>query len=1395
MGERIEFLLLGPLEARHRQRPLRLGSIKHRMLLAKLLLHANQVVSTDELIDTVWGDDPPTTVRQSLQNHVAALRKALDPEKSGAGAKLLITKHPGYQLDIHPDQVDLTRFEALAADGRQALADGDPTRAAQRLREALSLWRGAALTDVAAAASVTADGLAWPELVGIEELRVAAMETRIEADLALGRHHELVGELESLIGRYPLREQLHGQLMLALYRSGRQAESLNAYRDARHILVDELGIEPSTALQRLEQAILVQDPALELLTPTSTSEPEPEPAAARAPERPARPAAAPSDERKLVTVLFCDVDEPLDDSGERDPEDVSNMLARHQDVVRAQVDIFSGTIEHQVGGTTMAVFGVPRTREDDPERAVRAALAIREALQGGSDGLQLRIAVTTGEALVRAGEGPGRLAGDIVTTGARLQQVAPAGTVLVSEATERATERAISYGPGSLLSLGGRAKPLLVWSALEPRNRSSLDLGQAAGTPFVGRGPELQTLLDTFEQVRARKTPELATLLGPPGIGKTRLVAELGRAVEADPELVAWRLGRGLPYSEGMTFWALAEIVKAEAGILDTDSSERVERKLTQAARHALPTDPAAATWVAGHLRLLVGGGVEHPSRGDRQEEALAAWRRFFFGLAAQRPMVLVVEDLHWADDALLDFLDSLVDPATVERAGPAALLVVATARPRLLERRPHWTAGDREGARRTVHLGPLSEEHTGMLLESLLSRHGYGGAIDPVLLARVAGNPLFAEEYVRMLRDRGGADQLQPAAVAARPSDSQADVPLPETVHAIIAARLDALSFEDKAVLQDAAVLGRSGWAGALAAVGEHNRDELNARLADLERREFVRWLRRSTVGGEREFEFRHILVRDVAYGQIPRVERAGKHQRAAEWLSGLTTGAPEGASEGKDRTADKTELIAHHYESALTFAKAAGRENVELKERAAHALRDAGDRAAALGVHVTAARYYTKALDLWWVESPERPELELRAGKALCLGEGRGEELIGRARDALLAAGDKPQAAEAEALLIELAYLRGSGEREAHVERALELVADAPPSRSKAAVLYGCMRSMAAADRLGEATEIAEEALKMAEALDLSDLVAASLEVIGVAKVSSGRPEGVEDLERCIAISDGLNSPRSCSAYLNLASAYSLLGDLPRCFDARAKAKTIAERFGLARRLRWIALEQVAEHYYSGRWDDATRAVDALVTESSAGARHYMECECRIWRGRISMARGDTEAALDDAAYALALAHESGDPQNIDPALAFQARALLGANRQDEAKLHVDQLLQGLGGKLLKFDIGIDLAVALVTLGYPAATLDRDLIPSRWLAATQAFVAGDPRRSADIYAQVGSRPDEAYARLEAARFLFTEGKADEASAELDSALAFYREVGANAYVSDAEALRLAVV
>ena len=472
--------------------------------------------------------------------------------------------------------------------------------------------------------------------------------------------------------------------------------------------------------------------------------------------RPSPPSGPPGGaERKLVTVLLIDVDEAREGFADVDPEDAGRLLPGRLAQVRAEVEAHGGVVEETLGGRTVALFGIPRTRDDDPERAVRAALAVRDLLAGeASRELRVQAAVVTGEALVRpggGGRGRQRVTGDPVGAAARLQETVPAGAVLVSEATRRATERAIAYGPARR-ARPGAGEPLTAWPALAPR------AGPASPSRrfplLVARDRELDALLAAAARARAGGGPALVTIVGAAGIGKSRLLAELADLLAAgpppaggpglsapDPGAVAWRQGRALPYGDGPTFGALAEAVKAEAGILESDGAELAGRRLVAAA--GAVADPVTAAWVAGHLRRLVGVGAGRggtagglTTAADREEE-FAAWRRFLHGLAATRPLVLALEDLHRADDALLDFVEGLVDGD----AGPAAMLVLATARPELLERRPGWGAGGD-----TIRLGPLGDPDTTGLLASLLAHHGLPTEVDPALLGRVGGNPLFAE-------------------------------------------------------------------------------------------------------------------------------------------------------------------------------------------------------------------------------------------------------------------------------------------------------------------------------------------------------------------------------------------------------------------------------------------------------------------------------------------------------------------------------------------------------------------------------------------------------------------------------------------------------------------------
>jgi class 3 adenylate cyclase/predicted transcriptional regulator len=1071
-------------------------------------------------------------------------------------------------------------------------------------------------------------------------------------------------------------------------------------------------------------------------------------------------AAAPAttEERKTVSVLFADLVGFTARAERLDPEEVRGVLAPYHARVRAELERFGGTVEKFIGDAVVALFGAPVAHEDDPERAVRAALAVREAI--GELDAAVRIGVTTGEALVtrdaRVLEGEGMAAGDVLNTAARLQAAAPANGILVDAATRRATESAIEYSEADPVVAKGKAEPVSVWEAVAPRARLGVDIAFRGGAALVGREHELDALRDAFDRACRERTAQLVSLVGTPGIGKSRLVYELWAALDADPALYAyWRQGRSLPYGDGVSFWALGEIAKSHAGILETDDAEVAGEKLRAAVKHAID-DSAEARWIEEHLRPLVGLSGE-AGTAERGAEAFSAWRRFFEGLTDQYPVVLVFEDLHWADDGLLDFVDYLLEWATDVR-----LLVVCTTRPELLERRPGWGGGKRNAV--TISLSPLSDDESTRLLEELV------GKADPALLARAGGNPLYAEEYARMLAQRENGGEL----------------PLPDSVQGIIAARLDTLPLEEKALVQDAAVLGKVFWVGELAHVAGLDRAAAGESLQTLERKEFIRRERRSSVAGETAYVFRHVLLRDVAYSQIPRARRADLHRLAAEWIESLTV----------DRSADLADVVAYHYVSALELSRAVGRESDALIEAARLALRHAGDRAARLNAFAEAARFYRGALDLWPDEDTERPHLLLRLGRALYHARGGGADVLAEAGEELLDAGERAGAAEAEVMLAELAWLEGRREVVAEHSRAAErLVADEPDSSAKAYVLANLSRFLSNADDNEAAIRAGFAAYTMAEELGLDELRAHTLITIGTSRALGGDLGGLVDLERGTHIAREANSAQSSRGLNNLASVTAHLGDLERAFELYGEARREAERFGHGVALRWLAAERVTEYYWGGLWAEALAAAAEVLATAPADAPFLQEIPARIVRGRILVGSGDARGALEESSRALVVARSAGEPQNLFPALAAAGSVALAAGNPGDASALVDELLEAWTATppaLPSFWLA-DLAFTLTALGRGHELRDclgLLALSTPWLEASAAVTGREWRQAAGLFAQIGARPEEAMAREHAAEDLARGARRAEAEEELARALEFYRDAGAQAYVRRAESL-----
>jgi class 3 adenylate cyclase/tetratricopeptide (TPR) repeat protein len=1050
------------------------------------------------------------------------------------------------------------------------------------------------------------------------------------------------------------------------------------------------------------------------------------------------PAAAPArEERKVVTILFTDLVGSTARAEGLDPEDVRATLSSYYARLRSELERHGGTVEKFIGDAVMAVFGAPVAHEDDPERAVRAALAIRDSV--GED-LEIRTAVNTGEALVslgaRAAEGEGMVSGDVVNTAARLQGAAPVNGILVGEATYRATRHVIDYREAPPVEAKGKAEPVKVWEAVAARSRFGSDVEQKLRTPLVGRERERSLLADALERARREQSVQLVTLVGVPGIGKSRLVAELFQIIEAEPDYTNWRQGRSLPYGERVSFWALGEIVKGHAGILESDDAASAEERLV-AMVEALTDDEREREWLARHTRPLV--GLEGAERAER-EEAFAAWRRLLEAAAEQRPLVLVFEDLHWADDGLLDFVDHLADWATT-----VPLLIVGTARPELLDRRPGWGGGKRNAF--TLSIGALSDDETAQLLQRLLDRPVLDADAQQAVLQRAEGNPLYAEEYARMLAER-----------------QDGDLPLPETVQGLIAARIDGLTPEEKTLLQDASVIGKVFWPGALSGADERT-------LHALERKEFTRRDRRSSIAGETQYAFLHALVRDVAYGQIPRAERADKHRRAAEWLASLAG----------DRAEDHAEMLAHHYREAIALSEAAGIDGSSLCEPARQAFAEGARRALSLGAGTAAHELAVEALALTDAEDPERPALQLLAGYGgRLMGSDDLPALLEPAVEGFIARGDPGRAAEAAVLLANDHFYRGDiGGTRAVRGRALELAREAPPSASTARALASISRSYSVIDHDQEgALELAREALALAEEMGDEEVASISLNTIGMARVLSGDADGIEDIERSVERADRSGSVfHHHGALNNLANMLWAVGRLDEGSTRIHEARALCERYGLGEALAWNDAELVYDSFFRGDLERVLSTAEQFLAGDHPTVGYQLRAVLAT-RARALLARGQIEGAVADAERALTQLREQGiDAQVTSYVCTGASRCYRAAGRDVEA----DNLLAEVDRA---DERTFDLPLYLIELGrsdqYLAAT---DGLPGySWQEAGRAAASGEFMRAAEIYGSIGARFPEAWAGLLAAERGNT--------SRLDSALAYFEEQRATPYVQRCRAL-----
>ena len=1045
----------------------------------------------------------------------------------------------------------------------------------------------------------------------------------------------------------------------------------------------------------------------------------------------------PREERRIVTVVFTDLVGFTEQSEQLDPEDVRSLLTTYYTHVRSIFEEHGGTVDKFIGDAVLAVFGAPVAHEDDPERAVRAALAVC-AWAAGRDDIELRAGVNTGTAFVALDPtetGIGMVAGDMINTASRIQSAAPTGRVLVGDETQRATADVFDFVEHEPIEAKGKSAPLRVWEPLAARVEVGTRARRSTDAPLVGRGRELKALRATFERVAGGDGAHVVTLVGVPGIGKTRLVAELERHVRESRSDATWLEGRSLPYGAGSSFRALSEMVRALANIVESDDAGEAAAKLERAVS-GLTEDDSEVRWVTSQLRPLIGVAGDADGRDDIRADASAAWRRFFQLLATRGPLVLVFDDLHWADDALLDFV--------AEFAGSARtpLLVLGTARPELLDRRPDWAESTSTSV---LRLEPLSSEETSELLHVLARSLDVGVGVESALVERAAGNPLYAEEFVRMISE-GGRDL---------------GAELPQSVQGIVAARLDAVSAPEKELLQDACVVGPTFWPAALRHLANGSAARVDELLENLERKEFVRTSTESTLAGEPEIGFRHPLIREVAYEQLPRARRAEKHRLAAEWAESLPV----------DRTESRAELLAEHYVHALEYTAAVGGDVGDLRGRAAHALRESADRARMLHSLDVATSRYVRALELAGSD-------EERASIGLALAETRlrtGDlEDAHRGLDEVIAVARRGGHAD---LLARAALARGGvGVRVfdpddalvALLEEALEAVGEQQPAL-RARLLARLSIEVYYEDPSSLRERLSEEAVRIAREVEQPD---ALLDALNARRVTLWSPDRLEER---LAVSREL---------VELAES---TGDRERSLVSRT----------------WLVVDLVE----GGELDAARAEIDEYARLAEPLGIPAYSWWVPAWRAMIA----GTEGRFDDVRALSGEALEIGSRAGDGNAEIYSGLVqwITDAEQGRDPDRYIAQIVEGVarGGPADAFRCGLAMQYALAgrlddaraalaelgPLGFGAVVKDMNFYAGAGEFTIAVGILGDAARAAQAYDIVRPYADRTFVIARAAvcfgpahsflgRLAATAERSDEAEEHFVAALAACERMGARA-------------
>jgi DNA-binding SARP family transcriptional activator/tetratricopeptide (TPR) repeat protein len=1177
----VEFRILGPLEVVENGTTIEVPPGKQRTLLAALLLSPNEIVSVERLIDAIWGAAPPGSAANALQVYVSNLRKLLEPGRPrGAESELLRTAPPGYQLRLGANALDLASFEHLAAEGRRALGEGDFELASAKLRDGLALWRGSALADVPLESAYAS------EPARLDDMRLAAVEDRLEAEIALGNCAEHIPTIETLIVENPLRERLRGQLMLALYRTGRQAEALAAYAATREVLVEELGIEPSPALQRLERGILVQDPELELIAaprPAAVVEPLPEETEAPAPVE------APEVRRRVTIAVWT-----LARGTEAvEPEVQRSLGGRALEIVRRAQERHGASTETIDGETIRAVFGAAQSHEDDALRAARAAMeALREVeLFGRSLGAQaaavaVRAGIETGLVVADAGATDAtRMAGAPLSAAAGLVHEAGAGEIVVGPETEgllRRTARFAETGRGS-------------WRLLEVPP-DAVAIQRQSLTPLVGRRRELDELRQAFDRAVAESSCVLATVLGAPGLGKSRLARELRTVLPGSARVLE---GRCLPYGEGIGYAPVRELVTQAVGA-DLDAGLRA----------ALAEEEDGA-----QIAERVAAALEGREGAGAPEELALAFRRLFEALGRRQPLVLVLDDLHWAEPALLTLIEQLA-----QRLSGTAILLLCIARPELADT-VAWADGS--DGRLAIGLEPLDADESAALVDRLAEGGEFGGQTRAKIAATAQGNPLFIEQLLAAVREEG--------------SDSPS---LPRTIEALLGARLDLLEPGPRQVLERAAVIGRRFSRRAVVGLGDEGGESAaDLALATLQRRQLI--APATALGGDFEFHFAHDLIREVCYSTIPLGARAALHEGAARVLE---------SEPGEGIEADAA--VGHHLELAHRWLAAVAPDEERLPElaaRAASLLAAAGRHAYAAGDIPAATGYLGRAVALR-ADDPERAELLVPLAGALReVGEiERARAVATEALEVARAAEDRKRELQAEVLLIRL-DIATSVQLEApqllaradQAIAALEALGDDPGLADGWTVVAWIRWTRCRAEETEDAIQRAllharRAGDERAIALNLNLFLGCGL--FGPTPV----PEAIDRCERLLAESPG---PRlEAAAYRALGGLHALQG---RFDEARAyleQDRRLIEELGMV-----IAASAAAETWgivelLAGRPAEAEKRLKAGLAllegtgeKSQFSTLHAVLAETACLQGRFDEAlehadRGEEAASPDD-------------------------------------------------------------------------------------------------------------------------------------------------------------------